>query len=838
MMPIGSIVVYRSETGSFSDQQVELLQTFADQAVIAIENVRLFKELEGRNAELTQALDQQIATGEILRVISRSPTNVQPVFDTIVRNAVRLCGALHGGVYTFDGELVHARANEGYTPEQLEHWRSTFPRPVTSGSVVAKAIRSNSVVLIDDLETAPAFEVSRETLANLRVRGSRSLLTVPMTRHDEVIGAIGLAHGRVGAFSETHVELLKTFADQAVIAIENVRLFTELQAKNRALTTAHAQVSEALDQQTATSEILRVISQSPTDVQPVFDAIVQSAVRLLRAHTGALTRIVGDQIELAALTSSDNAGGAAVRSVFPQSLQSVSPYAWAIRDRATVNVADVETDPGLPERARAAAHARGFRSWVVVPMFRHAEAVGTISVTRREPGGFTDDEIALLNTFADQAVIAIENARLLGELQSRTFELTRSVDELTALGEVSRALSSTLDVDVVLDTIVTRANDLIGADGCMIFEYDEAAEQFHLRATRHLEPRLVELARGTPLRRGDQGILGRLPSERQPVQVPDITVGSYSSPISAALIEAGYRAVVAVPLIREDHLIGALTMNRKTPGEFPPETIHLLQTFANQSALAIQNARLFREIEDKSRQLEVASQHKSEFLANMSHELRTPLNAIIGFSEVLTDRMFGELNEKQEEYLKDIYASGTHLLSLINDILDLSKIEAGRMELELTDFDLPQALDNAVMLVRERAGRRSITLQMSVDERLGEVQADERKIRQVVLNLLSNAIKFTPEGGRIEVAAVPRDGFVEVAVTDTGIRIAPKDQEAVFEEFRQVGTAEKKAEGTGLGLTLCRKFIELHGGRIWVRSEVGLGLDVHVLDPGGPWRMN
>ena len=207
----------------------------------------------------------------------------------------------------------------------------------------------------------------------------------------------------------------------------------------------------------------------------------------------------------------------------------------------------------------------------------------------------------------------------------------------------------------------------------------------------------------------------------------------------------------------------------------------------------------------------------------MSHELRTPLNAIIGFSEVLTERMFGELNEKQEEYLKDIYASGTHLLSLINDILDLSKIEAGRMELELTDFHLPTALDNALTLVRERAGRRGITLQMSVDERLGEIRADERKIRQVVLNLLSNAIKFTPEGGRIEVGAVPRDGFVEVSVSDTGVGIAPEDQEAVFEEFRQVGTAEKKAEGTGLGLTLCRKFIELHGGRIWVKSQVGVG---------------
>jgi signal transduction histidine kinase len=262
---------------------------------------------------------------------------------------------------------------------------------------------------------------------------------------------------------------------------------------------------------------------------------------------------------------------------------------------------------------------------------------------------------------------------------------------------------------------------------------------------------------------------------------------------------------------------------RKTTGAFAPEVIDLLQTFATQSALAIQNARLFREIEDKSRQLEVASQHKSEFLANMSHELRTPLNAIIGFSEVLSEKMFGDLNEKQEEYSKDIHASGQHLLSLINDILDLSKIEAGRMELELTDFHLPTALDGALTLVRERAGRREIALHMNVDERLGQIQADERKVRQVVLNLLSNAIKFTPEGGRIEVAAVPKDGFVEVSVTDTGVGIAPEDQEKVFEEFRQVGTADKKVEGSGLGLTLCRKFVELHGGRIWVKSVLGQG---------------
>ncbi len=401
--------------------------------------------------------------------------------------------------------------------------------------------------------------------------------------------------------------------------------------------------------------------------------------------------------------------------------------------------------------------------------------------------------------------------------------MTRSVEQLTALGEVGRAVSSTLDLETVLSTIVSRAVQLSGLDGGVVFEYDEPTEEFVQRVATETGGTLAEVRRTTRFRKGE-GVLGRTAITLEPAQVPDITVpGAYESRLRENLIASGIRAILAVPMVREDRLIGCLAVTRNHSGEFAAETIELMRTFATQSALAIQNARLFREIEDKSRQLEVASQHKSEFLANMSHELRTPLNAIIGFSEVLTDRMFGDLNEKQEEYLKDIYASGAHLLSLINDILDLSKIEAGRMELELADFDLPQAIDNALMLVRERAGRRSITLHTAVDARLGQVRADERKIRQVVLNLLSNAIKFTPEGGRIEVAASPRDGSVEVSVSDTGVGIAPEDHEAVFEEFRQVGTVEKKAEGTGLGLTLCRKFVELHGGKIWVKSELGVG---------------
>jgi len=290
------------------------------------------------------------------------------------------------------------------------------------------------------------------------------------------------------------------------------------------------------------------------------------------------------------------------------------------------------------------------------------------------------------------------------------------------------------------------------------------------------------------------------------------------------LSRLGYQSLLAVPLLFEQKIMGALTIYRRETGSFAPEIVNLLETFATQSALAIQNARLFQEIEDKGRQLEAANRHKSEFLANVSHELRTPLNAIIGFSEVLGERMFGELNEKQAEYTEDILSSGRHLLSLINDILDLSKIEAGRMELEVTTFHLPDAIENALLLIRERANRHGIKLARLIDGRLSDFTGDERKIKQILVNLLSNAVKFTPEGGEIKVDASLGDSGVIISVTDTGIGIAQKDHEAIFEEFRQVGTNyAQKREGTGLGLSLTRKFVELHGGKIWVESELGKG---------------
>jgi signal transduction histidine kinase/putative methionine-R-sulfoxide reductase with GAF domain len=769
-------------------------------------------QLQTRDRELAEAQEQQTATNEILRVISSSPTDVQPVFDVIVEQACRLCDAVVANAVRIDGDLMHNMAAFGFTPEAQAMVRRSFPQPPSRATMSGRAILERAVVEAEDASIDDVGTTSGEISRSL---GGRAMISVPMLKDGIAIGAITLARREPGRFPERQVNLLRSFANQAVIAIENVRLFTELQASNRDLTTA-------LDTQTATSDILRVISRSQTDVQPVFDAIVESAVRLLRAYSGTLTRIAGDQIELAALTSTDDAGDAVLRARFSQSLQSEGSHAQAIRNRAPINIADAQTEPRLSEAARAIARTRGYRSVAAVPLLRHDEAVGAISLTRREPGGFTADEIALLETFADQAVIAVENARLLTELQARTQELTRSVSELQALGEVGQAISSTLELQTVLRTIVARATQLADADAGVIYEYDEQREVFEPRATERLEDDIVQTLVATPVRKG-QGATGRLAEAREPIQLADLRTLGEQIPVRDSLIRAGYRALLALPLVREDHLIGGLTVFRKTPGEFAADIVELLKTFATQSSLALQNARLFRELADKSHQLEVASQHKSEFLANMSHELRTPLNAIIGFSEVLGERMFGDLNEKQEEYLKDIHASGQHLLSLINDILDLSKIEAGKMELEVSDFDLPMTIDNALMLVRERAGRRGIALHTTIDERLGQVQADERKIRQVLLNLLSNAIKFTPEGGRIEVGAKPVDGFIEVSVTDTGVGIAPEDQEAVFEEFRQVGTAEKKVEGTGLGLALSRKFIELHGGKIWVKSQVGAG---------------
>ena len=792
---LGAIFLWRREPGLFAPQHVALVETFARQAAIAIDHARLFNETK-------EALEQQTAISEILRVISSSPTDVQPMLSAVVERAAKLCEAANATIFLAEGDKYRSAARFGSAKRALELGHFI---PLTRGSAAGRAIIDRTTIHLEDVAAVPEDEypMAREWQ---RIIGHHTLLAVPLMREDRAIGALALWRMEARPFTQKQISLVKTFADQAAIAIENVRLFNE--------------TKEALERQTATSEILRVISQSPRDVQPVFDTIVKSAVRLCEARFGAVFRLDGGLVHLAAHHNFSGTLLARFQKGYPMAPNRGHLSGRAILTGTAVQVPDILADE---EYLGGTVKAAGFRSLLGVPLLRGGRAIGAIVIYRAELGPFADKHIELLRTFADQAVIAIENVRLFTELEARTAQLTRSVGELKALGEVGQAVSSTLDLETVLSTIVSRATALAGMDAGAIYEYDEARGEFHLHTADRLQDEVVTALRAGPIRKGE-GALGRMAMAGEPAQIHDImTDASYQSRLREVVLRLGYRSLMAVPLMRDDHMLGGLVVYRKSSGEFDAAVIDLLRTFATQSALAIQNARLFREIEVKSRELESASRHKSEFLANMSHELRTPLNAILGFSEVLSQRMFGEINDKQAEYLGDILESGQHLLSLINDILDLSKIEAGRMELEPSDFALPGAIENTLVLVRERAQRRGIRLTHAFDPHLGTIRADERKVKQVLLNLLSNALKFTPEGGRIDVRAALRDGVAEVSVTDTGIGISPEDQEAVFEEFRQVGTASKKVEGTGLGLAISKKFIELHGGKIWVTSQVGTG---------------
>lgn len=423
------------------------------------------------------------------------------------------------------------------------------------------------------------------------------------------------------------------------------------------------------------------------------------------------------------------------------------------------------------------------------------------------------------------------------KVERRTAELTSALEYQTATAEILRVISRSLtDLQPVLWAVAERSAVLCKAHGCRVW----LPEGDHLRSMTGYQGVRDGSATGRdeilPLTRGS--VVGRAFVERRTVHVEDVAllVDSEYADSREPQSRHGFRTVLGVPMVREGASFGIIAVVRREVRPFSSAEIRLVETFADQAVIAIQNARLFQEIEDKSRQLEVANQHKSEFLANMSHELRTPLNAIIGFSEVLTERMFGELNDKQMEYLRDIHSSGQHLLTLINDVLDLSKIEAGRMELDLSSFDLGMLLDNALTLVRERAQRNRLSIALEVGEGLTEWVADARKVKQIVVNLLSNAVKFTPAGGRVRLTArrIETDGgaMAEVSVADTGVGIAPEDHATVFDEFRQVGSDYlRKAEGTGLGLSLARRFAQLHGGTLTIESRLGEGSTFTLLLP-------
>jgi GAF domain-containing protein len=793
--PIGVLVLTRTVARPFTEQQIALATTFADQAVIAIENVRLFNETK-------EALEQQTATSEILRVISSSPTDIRPVLDTVAECAARLCGSSDVAIFRRDGDRLRLVAHHGQIPTSVPV--GEFTLPLVHASVNGRAMLSGQAVHIADVQAeTKEFPVTSEIA---RQQGSRTWLSVPMLREGVAIGTINLRRTTVELFTERQVALLQTFADQAVIAIENVRLFNE--------------TKEALEKQTATSEILRVISQSQTDAQPVFDTIVSAALKLCSASSSIVLTFDGELIHVAAVVTLTQEGTEAIRRIWPRPPSRDVGAARAVLTCSTVAIPDVLKDPDYV--VSAAAVTGGFRSTLAVPLVREGKPIGAIAVGRPEPGPFPDEQVALLKIFADQAVIAIENVRLFKELEARTEALTRSVGQLTALGEVGQAVSSTLELETVLKTIVSWAVHLTGLDGGSIYEYDERAEEFRLQAAENMSDDIADDIRNAPTRKGD-GALGRTAITLEPTQVPDTLDDSYQSVRKELLIRAGYRALLAVPLLREDRLLGGLLVNRNAPGEFAPEVVELLKTFATQSALAIQNARLFREIAEKGRQLEAASRHKSDFLASMSHELRTPLNAILGFNEMILGEIYGDVPASMKEPLADIQTSGKHLLRLINNVLDLAKIEAGRMELALADYSAQDTVESVRATLRPLAADKGLEFVATVPADLPLAYGDSGRITQCLMNLAGNSLKFT-KAGKVEISVEARGDLLVYKVADTGIGIPPDKLDTVFAEFKQTdATIASEYGGTGLGLSISRKFIEMHGGRIWVESELGRG---------------
>ncbi|HEV2121799.1 MAG TPA: GAF domain-containing protein, partial [Chloroflexota bacterium] len=568
-------------------------------------------------------------------------------------------------------------------------------------------------------------------------------------------------------------------------------------------------------QQAAGADILRAIASSHADLQAVLQAIAASAARLCEADDAVISQVDGEISRAVA-----HFGGGITSLGTEQPIDRGSATGRAMTDRRTIHIPDVlaesecEFPVSMPFWRRT-----GQRTLVATPLLREGEPIGAITLRRTQLRPFSDQQLRLLETFAHQAVIVVENARLFQELAQRRRELAQSVRELKALAEISQAVSSSLDLDQVLFTIVSRANELAGADGGAIFEYDEATERFALRATQHFAEAHERALQAIPMRKGE-GAIGRAAASRQPVQIPDIMVpGAYDDRLREGNLLSGFRSHLAIPLLRGDQVVGGLVVSRNATGEFPARVVELLQTFAAQSALAILNARQFRELEEKNRQLEIASRHKSQFLANMSHELRTPLNAILGYTELIQDEIYGPVPPKIREVLERVGKSGRHLLDLINDVLDVSKMEAGELTLSLNEYSLKELVHTVYTALEPLAAEKRLSLTVSLPPDLPMGKGDDRRIYQVLLNLVGNAIKFTERGVVLVRAEVVEGNFV-VSICDTGPGIPEDLQPKLFQEFQQGDSSStRKKGGTGLGLAICKRIVELHGGRIWADTD-------------------
>jgi signal transduction histidine kinase len=596
---------------------------------------------------------------------------------------------------------------------------------------------------------------------------------------------------------------------------------------SRASAELHQQLRDAREQSAASREILAALGRAGANPGDVLDTILEHAARLCRAQAATLYIPEADEFRLSRAYGKIPEEFRRLLQDQPLARNRSSNVGRAAEEMRTIQIPDVLNDANYGRQDLQ--QLAGYRTLLSTPMILQNEVVGVLNMWRTKVAPFNTRECELLEEFAVQGAIVMRHRALLHALESRSAELASKVAQLEALREVGEAVGSTLDLDEVLDQIVSNAVRLTGTDGGSIMEYDESTDSFHVRAAAGSSPELLKELRAITIDRATT-LVGTAATEHRTLEVPDLA-GNAPDPHLDALFRDGWRSVLAVPILRGDRILGVLVIRRRSTGSFGPH-VELLETFAGQSALAIVNARLFGELQTKTTELEIASRHKSEFLASMSHELRTPLNAVIGFSEVLLDRMFGEINERQDGYLRDIWNSGKHLLELLNEILDLSKVEAGQMVLEPSTFSVNSAFEYCVTMVRERASLHAITITVEVADHIETIDADDLRFKQVVLNLLANAVKFTPDGGKVSLRGYREGVDLLVTVTDTGIGVPVEDQERIFESFQQGGRGAPKEEGTGLGLTLSRRIVWLFGGRMWLKSTPGVGSTFGFSIPG------